>query len=484
MRRLLILVLYLLPLSLAAKIVTPLEYGLNDANSGEERYYALKRCHEDAVKNGYNISYQGIKEIMISIPHDATTLPLPDETDFSGVKMVIDNHTKHFRLYSMQGTSEVIEIVNNKTIDSGDYSSNEMLSRGLKVVFLQDETPWINTRLGYNSSEVYKRKDIIVVKNGKAMNKPIMPYDNANSKPKVWYSSFTANKKVIKNMEFIRTASSTFITSPLALRFMYNVEISNITVETPKESSIESGDACFIIEDCARITMNNIKIDGTYSTPKLTGYGIRLLNVYDIRINKLSAHGGWGIFGNYNVNQVTLKDCDVNRFDVHYYGKDIKSVNCIYRDLYNQFASVYGDVIFKNCEFINTIPVLMESSFNAFTPFNLIWKNCTFHLTKNKNYLITLFGVPEPYNERPELRRKCLPNITIKKCKIYLDDDVEKWQVVRTQGVAYKDSFDYITDVTINNVKVMSNEEKPFEMYSEELRTTRRVNIKIKKLNN
>ena len=92
--------------------------------------------------------------------------------------------------------------------------------------------------------------------------------------------------------------------------------------------------------------------------------------------------------------------------------------------------------------------------------------------------------MPEPYNERPELRRKCLPNITIKKCKIYLDDDVEKWQVVRTQGVAYKDSFDYITDVTINNVKVMSNEEKPFEMYSEELRTTRRVNIKIKKLNN
>ena len=125
----------------------------------------------------------------------------------------------------------------------------------------------------------------------------------------------------------------------------------------------------------------------------------------------------------------------------------------------------------------------MESSFNAYTPFELVWQNCTFHLTKQKNYLITLFGVPQPYNDRPELRRKCLPNITLKNCTVYLDDDVEKWQVVRTQGVAYKDSFDYITDVNINNVRVISKNEKPFEMYSEDLKTTKPVKVKLKKFN-
>lgn len=483
MRRLLTLVLLLMSLSVAAKTVNPLDYGLRTAKTGEERYYALKRCHEDAVKHGYNISYKGIREIQISVSQDAVILPLPDVTDFAGVRIVMDNKTKNFRMFQLQGTCELIEGVTGKIIDRGDYTSIEKLATGLKFVYLEDENPWINTRLGYNSTAVYKRKDIIVVKNGRAQNQPIMPYNNANSQPKVWYSSVMGRKKVIKNLEFVRTAGSTFISTPLALRFMYNVVISNITVTTPKESKLDRGDGCFIIEDCARITMNDIKIDGTYSTPKLTGYGVRLLNVYDMRINRMNAHGGWGIFGNYNVNKAMLKDCDINRFDIHYYGCDIRSEDCIYRDLYNQFASVYGEVSFKNCEFINTIPVLMESSFNAYTPFELVWQNCTFHLTKQKNYLITLFGVPQPYNDRPELRRKCLPNITLKNCTVYLDDDVEKWQVVRTQGVAYKDSFDYITDVNINNVRVISKNEKPFEMYSEELKTTKPVKVKLKKFN-
>lgn len=483
MRRLLTLVLLLMSLSVVAKTVNPLDYGLRTAKTGEERYYALKRCHEDAVKNGYNISYKGIGEIQISVPKDAVILPLPDVTDFAGVRIMMDNKTKNFRMFQLLGSCELIDGVTGKIIDWGDFTSIEKLATGLKFVYLQDENPWINTRLGYKSTAVYKRKDIIVVKNGKAQNKPIMPYDNVQSKPKVWYSIVTGHKKVIKNLEFVRTATSTFISSPLALRFEYNVEINNISVVTPKESKINQGDGCFIVEDCARITMNDIKIDGTYSTSRLTGYGVRLLNVYDIRINRMNAHGGWGIFGNYNVNKATLRDCDINRFDIHYYGRNIRSIGCIYRDLYNQFASVYGEVSFKNCEFINTIPVLMESSFNAYTPFDLIWQNCTFHLSKQKNYLMTLFGVPQPYNDRPELRRKSLPNITIKNCRVNLDDDVEKWQVVRTQGVAYKDSFDYISDVKIQNVRVLSKDEKPFEMYSEELITTRPVKMTIKKLN-
>lgn len=466
-----------------AKTVSPLQYGIMEAKSGEDRYYALKRCHEDAVKNGYNISYKGINEIQISVPEDAVILPLPDVTDFAGVRMVMNNNTKNFRMFQLQGTCELIEGVTGKIIDRGDYAGIDKLAKGLMFVYLQDENPWINTRLGYNSTAVYKRKDILVVKNGKAQNCPIMPYDNANSKPTVWYSHVSGRKKVIKNLEFERTAGSTFISTPLALRFMYNVEISNITVTTPKESKIDQGDGCFIIEDCARITMNDIRIDGTYSTPKLTGYGVRLLNVYDMRINRMNAYGDWGIFGNYNVNQVQLKNCDINRFDVHYYGKDIKSDHCTYRDLYNQFASVYGDVSFRNCEFIDHTPVLIESSFNAYTPFNLKFINCRFHLSKKHNYLITLFGVKAPYNDRPELRRKSLPNITMNNCLIYLDNDVDKWQLIKTHGVAYKDTFDYITDVVINNVRVVSDNQKSFEMFSEELKTTKPVTVKMKRFN-
>lgn len=478
MKRVLSLLLLMLPMLVVAQTVNPLDYGLREAQTGEERFYALKRCHEDAVKRGMNITYKGINEIQITVPKDATTLPLPDVTDFAGVRMVVENQTKSFRMYSLTGMSEMIQL-DGKTVDKGDFRSVGKLSNGLVLVYLQDENPWINTRLGYNSTAVYKRKDVIVVRDGIAQNSTIMPYGNDQTQVKAWYSKVSESKKIVKNLDFVRTESSTQISCPLSLRFMYNVEVSNIRVTTP-QSIIDRGDGCFIIEDCALITMNDITIDGTYSDEKLTGYGVRLLNVYDTRINRMNAHGKWGIFGNYNVNVATLKNCDINRFDVHFYGKDIRSTNCTYRDMYNQFASVYGVVSFKKCEFINEIPVLIESSFNAYTPFELEWRNCTFHLNKKKNYLVTLFGVPEPYNDRPELRRKSLPNIAMKNCKVYLDDDVDEWMVVKTHGVKYKDSFDYIKNVNIKGVQVISNDEKPFKVYSEELKTTQPIITKVK----
>ena len=461
-----------------AQTVNPLDYGLREAKTGEERYYALKKCHEDAVKRGLNISYKGIGEINITIPKNATKLPLPEVTDFAGSRMIVENQSKNICLFSMTGECDVIDL-NGITVDGGDYRGVDKLGCGLKMVILQDETPWINTRLGYNSTTVYKRKDVIVVKEGIAQNKPIMPYASEQTQVKALYSSVTENKKTVKNLNFIRTPTSTNITNLLSLRYVYNVEVSNVSVTTPQRV-IDRGDGCILVQDCALITMRDITIDGTYSDEKLTGYGMRLLNVYDTRINRMNAHGKWGIFGNYNVNGVTLNNCDINRFDVHYYGKNIRSTNCIFRDMYNQFASVYGVVSFKKCEFINEIPVLIESSFNAYTPFELEWQNCTFHLNKKRNYLITLFGIPEPYNDRTELRRKCLPNIVMKNCKVYLEDDVDEWMVVKTHGVKYKDSFDYIQDVNIKGVQVISNDEKPFKVYSEELKTTQPVNTKVK----
>ncbi len=478
MKRLLSLILLLLPVLSGAKTVNPLDYGLKMAKTGEERYYALKRCHEDAIRLGCNVSYRGIRCIELSIPKDAKAIPLSRITDFAGVKLIVENKQKNLYLFSLENKAKQIDI-NKKDIDKGDFSGFDCLANGISLLFIQDQLPWINKRVGYNSSSNYKRNDVLVLREGKAQNNTIMPYNNEYSNPVSWYINTNGKKSVIKNLVFERTPSSSKITDVIEFRFVYNLDLENIEVITPEESLIKEGDGCFIIEDCAKITLNNIRIEGTYSSPSLTGYGVRLLNVYDVIINRMYAHGGWGVFGNYNVNQVTLKDCDINRFDVHYYGKDIKSINCTYCDLYNQYASVYGEVSFKNCQFINTIPVLIESSFNAYTPFNLIWKNCTFHFSKKKNYFITLFGVPEPYNDRPELRRKCLPNISIRNCKAYLDADVDEWMLVKTQGIKYKDSFDYIQNITMKDLEVICNNEKPFKLYSEELKTTMPVKTEI-----
>ena len=461
----------------SAKTVNPLQYGINEAQTGEERYFTLRRCHEDAFKNGYSISYRGLARIELTIPEEASPLPLPDTTDFAGVAMVVDNQREGLALFALTGKAEQLS-VDRQSLDTGNFTHIPKLSSGVRLLYIQDENPWINIRLGYNSTAVYKRRDVLVVKNGHAQNSIIMPYPTETSNPHFWYSEVSSKKKVVKNLHFVRTQTSTAITRPLYIRFMYNVEVSNVSVVTP-QGVIKSDDSCFIIEDCANLTINDVTIEGTYSEERLTGYGIRLLNVYDVKFNRLKADGKWGIFGNYNVNTVQLSDCDLNRFDVHFYGKDITSIDCRYHDLYNQFASVYGHVSFKNCEFVNQRPVLIESSFNAYTPFELEWKNCTFHLGGKKNFLITLLGVPEPYNDRPELMRKCLPNIKVRNCKVYLADDLKDWYLIQTGEVKYKDSFDYISEVVVSGTKVYGNKKAAFRLSSESIRTTNRVRKRI-----
>ena len=47
-----------------------------------ERYQVLMKCHIDAIKNGYDISYKGIKSLYLEIPSSPQSIPLPEYIDF------------------------------------------------------------------------------------------------------------------------------------------------------------------------------------------------------------------------------------------------------------------------------------------------------------------------------------------------------------------------------------------------------------------
>ena len=226
--------------------------------------------------------------------------------------------------------------------------------------------------------------------------------------------------------------------------------------------------------------MNDICVNGTYSRTDKFGYGVGMVNIYRLTIKKMYARCNWGVFGSQSINNVVLKDCDINRFDIHCYGRDVKAVKCKFSNLYNQFSSVFGSISFEKCEFTNFIPFLIESSYNAYTPFDVKWKDCTFNLDDKHNYIMTLFGVPEQYNERPELRRKCLPNISITNCKVKLADNMNKWYLIHTGGVKYMDTFDYISEISLKGVKVYNSKGKDFELSTEKLKYSNSVNTEIK----
>ena len=58
LKKIIVLSIFILVSSIslsAKKGVTPLDYGLLTAKNGIERYGILLKCHQDAVKNGYDL---------------------------------------------------------------------------------------------------------------------------------------------------------------------------------------------------------------------------------------------------------------------------------------------------------------------------------------------------------------------------------------------------------------------------------------------
>lgn len=127
---------------------------------------------------------------------------------------------------------------------------------------------------------------------------------------------------------------------------------------------------------------NRFDTDGNYSTINQYGYGIYLNNVYQTSISNMTAKAQWGIFGSTNVNTLTLSNSHINRFDIHCLGKNILMKNCSFRNTlnkqntYNQFSSMQGYVEFDSCSFIQFRPVLIETSYNTYTKFDLILNDC------------------------------------------------------------------------------------------------------------
>ena len=209
-------------------------------------------------------------------------------------------------------------------------------------------------------------------------------------------------------------------------------EIRNVEINTPPSDMVN--DQAIFISESADVRFKNVTINGTYCRKDHSGYGILMDAVYDVRFDTLVGDADWGIFGNNNISQARLQDCDINRFDIHCYGKNITFKYCKFRNLYNQFSSVYGKVLFDRCEFFEFVPFLFESSYNAYTAFDLTFKDCVIHANKDRNYLIDgggLAGVET--TERPELKRQEYPRLVIDGLKVIMDDGIETYYIYKFQ---------------------------------------------------
>ena len=408
----LVFIFCLYHITIAAKKTSPIQFGLREATTDVERFWVLYKTHTEALKKGNDIQYAGIDTIKIEIPKEAKPIPLLDRTDFGNVVIIVKNRVKNYTLFLMQNPLEKyetrIELLEGK---------KRISDQGAFIVVIEDSTLWVKNREGYGSG--FARKDILYVNNGKIEGSIISSYKTFNSKPQFSRCFVRTNPKTIQNITVIRDSSSLYKTAILKIENQYNLKICNLSIKTPHNKLY--GDNAIRLDNCYKVKLLDTTIDGTYSQKNKYGYGITMINVSDVEIKNLRAHADWGVFGNNNISNIRLKNCDINRFDVHCYGKDVFVDKCVFRNLYNQFSSMYGTVAFENCVFINFVPVLIEPSYNAYTKFDLYFKSCMIIASKEKCYLISGGNIQGfDNNSRDELKKQEYPNlyidaITIKK---------------------------------------------------------------------
>lgn len=414
--------------TLFAETVSPLDFGLGKAKNGLERYEVLLKCHQQAVLKGNGVSYKGIDSIYIEIPKNATGIPLPDYTDFANAAITVKNNVKDVYLFTMIHPLQKIQL-GATLVDKGDFSSVDSLKRGDYLVVISDANPWVAERLGYGYPSY--RRDILLVHNGKAVNTVIMPYDNEWSRMECSYRPVKRKKKSFQNLVFKRDELSTYKTCLLRAVAEDNLLVKHVKVITPP-NEVLYGDHIFLVEDCTNFTLEDVEVNGIYSQKKKYGYAFGLNNVWRHKAIRVQADGNWGVYGNNNVSDALLKDCRINRFDIHSYGRDVKCKKCEFFKLYNAYGGTYGTVEYDRCVFNETIPFLDGGSYNTFAPLDIVFKNCIINLRKNEPWLIELMEIPEEVNQRPELKERFLPNVTLRNSTIHLLGGEQKWYIYRT----------------------------------------------------
>lgn len=454
--------------------VNPRDYGLNRAKTGEERYNALLRAHQEAKRVGRGVTYKGIKRIDLTIPPHAKSIPLGQCTDFAGVTINVINNQKRVALFTLSNESKQVQIP-PLVIDNGDFSRIPELNKGRYLLTVRDKNPWVKERIGYGYS--FYRGDAMIIVDGTSQNKPVMPYDNKNSLPECYYCPVSGDTIIIKNLVFNRDNNSTQITGLFDISMEANVVIDNVKLYTPEGHNMYS-DAIIKISNSYNITLKDIYARGSYSQKNNYGYVFEANNVYGLKVNNVDAEADWGVFGNNNLNNVVIEDSRINRFDIHCYGRDIICKRCRFEGLYNQFSSTYGQVSFEDCVFDNFTPYLNAGSYNAFVPVDITFERCTFNITPEKNAIIKMSGLTEEVNPRPELEVKCMPNVIIKDCSAIATGNIDVWYIIHPGGVRYQKPIGYIDNIDVD-IKMGAELAKKMVALPKYVKTRNKVNLVV-----
>lgn len=461
-----------------AKAFSPIDFGLLEARNGVERYEALLRCHKQALQGNGSVSYMGLDSIYLEIPVRANSIPLTEKTDFCGVRIIVKNQSKDIFLFTMEHIFLPINLTAHQ-IDEGDLTTCASLAQGSYIVIVEDKKPWVEERIGYGYPHI--RKDILLVKNGRAKNRPVMPYNNKHSNPFCTYRKVSNQEKTISNLHFYRTHDSTKNTGLIKVNGEHNLKIKNVYVFTPSGNNMY-GDRVIEVSNSSSVTYEDITVEGTYSREDEFGYAFSLNNVWNYTARRVRADANWGVYGTNNLNKVLLEKCKINRFDIHCYGRDVTMKKCCFFKLYNSFGATFGNIYFDQCIFDGSIPYLNAGSYNTFVKTKVIFNKCKFCLTNSTNFLVWMMGMKTDINSRPELSNKYLPDISLKRCEVNVPNDVNEWYLYRLGSYRNDLIVEGGNTVNVDNLHINGNTQSEAHLQTDKIELIKPINVRLKKV--
>lgn len=393
--------------------LSPYMFGFrpNQADSYSEIYLT----HLAAKELGTSISYNGIKEVNIRVSAGFESIPLTGQDDFCGAVFHITNtqSTGSYILFTLTGEEDIVP--NSITLDNVRNGNYSLDNNKQYTLFVKDTKLW-TARRGATSAEDRYREDVICIRNNKAINYPCTTYGTDVS-IECTLMEDKPYQRYLRNLTAIREDGIGMIKF-ISIEYCSNMEISNVTLNTFKGNNTpKNGDNAFIMKHCALFNITNMNINNVYSVSG-SGHGYELDTVYHIVYDNITGYdNNWGIFGANNVNDVAVYNSNINRFDVHCYGRDIKFYNCTFTgNKYNQFSGMYGIISFEDCIFGSQfVPYLQEGTYNAYTFHELIFRNCQLYSNRG----LYLYGFEKATNPRSELADKYLPSIRMENITYY-----------------------------------------------------------------
>ena len=238
-------------------LLSPFDFGLAEAETDSARYEVLYATHTKAVELGADVSYQGIGTLVIEVTESSLPIPLTRHNDFAGVHLIVKNQHKAQYLFSMADTLWQSVELSPAAVDSGNFSSIPSLAEGTCMLLLEDLQPWVNNRSGYKYGAM--RKDLLLLYNGQAQNKPVSAYATDSTILKASVHPTDNTLKTITDLTITRDTSATTKTFCFYIHGINNLKISKLRINTPDTKNLYA-DAAINIENCTNIALEDVTI--------------------------------------------------------------------------------------------------------------------------------------------------------------------------------------------------------------------------------